>query len=542
MRIADLRIATRLYGGFGTIVLLLAVLVTVATLNVSRLADANAINTHTFQVLAENSALLESLINVETGQRGYVITGAEASLEPYKAGQAAFGTHLATARGLTSDNPAQQERLMKLDAAKQAWLAGALDPVIAMRRAVVQGTAAIEPVLALEKEGRGKQGMDAMRALLGEIGQAETVLLARRSEAAAALQARTHWTLLGGGAAALILAALIAWWLAHNISGPLRAAIDVARQVAHGDLTVQVDVRSKDETGELMQALKDMTASLLRIVTEVRGGTQAIATASRQIASGNIDLSARTEQQASSLEETASSMEELTAAVKQNADNALAARSLASAASSVAVKGGAVVSEVVQTMGSINASSRKIADIIGVIDGIAFQTNILALNAAVEAARAGEQGRGFAVVATEVRNLAQRSASAAKEIKGLIDDSVDKVGAGSKLVDQAGATMQEVVDSVQRLSAIIGEITDASEEQRLGIEQVNEAISQMDQVTQQNAALVEEAAAAANAMQDQAAQLSHAVQVFRLKDTPPATQTGAARPAGHRPLALTMRG
>ena len=247
MRIADLRIATRLYGGFGTIVLLLAALVTVATLNVSRLADANAINTHTYQVLAENSALLESLINVETGQRGYVITGAEASLEPYKAGQSAFGTHLAKAREMTSDNPAQLERLAKLDAAKQAWLAGALDPVIAMRRAVAQGTATIEPVLALEKEGRGKQGMDAMRALLGEIGQAETVLLARRSEAAAALQARTHWTLLGGGAAALILAALIAWWLAHNISGPLRAAIDVARQVAHGDLTVQVDVRSKDD-------------------------------------------------------------------------------------------------------------------------------------------------------------------------------------------------------------------------------------------------------------------------------------------------------
>ncbi|WP_374197279.1 methyl-accepting chemotaxis protein [Janthinobacterium sp. UMAB-60] len=195
-----------------------------------------------------------------------------------------------------------------------------------------------------------------------------------------------------------------------------------------------------------------------------------------------------------------------------------------------------------QTMGSINDSSRKIAHIIGVIDGIAFQTNILALNAAVEAARAGEQGRGFAVVATEVRNLAQRSASAAREIKGLIDDSVDKVGAGSKLVDQAGATMQDVVDSVQRLSAIIGEITDASEEQRLGIEQVNEAISQMDQVTQQNAALVEEAAAAANAMQDQAAQLSHAVQVFRLKDAPHTTQAGAARPAGRRPLALTMGG
>ena len=533
MRIADLRIATRLYGGFATIVLLLGALVTVATLNVARLADANAINTHTYQVLAENSAILESLINMETGQRGYVITGAEASLEPYKAGQAAFGAHLDKARALTSDNPAQQERLAKLDAAKQAWLAGALEPVIALRRAVAQGTAAIEPVLALEKEGRGKQGMDAMRALLGEIGQAETVLLAQRSEAAAALQARTHWTLLGGGALALLLAAAIAWWLARNISVPLRSAIGVARQVAQGDLTVQVEVRSKDETGELMQALKDMTASLLRIVTEVRGGTQAIATASRQIASGNIDLSARTEQQASSLEETASSMEELTSTVQQNAQNAHEANGLAASASAVAGKGGAVVAQVVDTMGSINDSSRKIVDIIGVIDGIAFQTNILALNAAVEAARAGEQGRGFAVVATEVRNLAQRSAGAAKEIKALINDSVAQVESGARLVDEAGHTMREIVDSVHKVSSIVGHISAASDEQRAGIEQVNQAITEMDQVTQQNAALVEEAAAAAESMQEQAARLADAVAVFRTAQVdaaPPAPRRKQARP------------
>ena len=537
MRIADLRIATRLYGGFATIVLLLAALVTVATLNVSRLADANAINTHTYQVLAENSAILESLINMETGQRGYVITGAEASLEPYKAGQAAFGAHLDKARALTSDNPAQQERLAKLDAAKQAWLAGALEPVIALRRAVAQGTAAIEPVLALEKEGRGKQGMDAMRALLGEIGQAETALLAQRSEAAAALQARTHWTLLGGGAAALILAALIAWWLARNISVPLRSAIDVARQVAQGDLTVQVEVRSKDETGELMQALKDMTASLLRIVTEVRGGTQAISTASRQIASGNLDLSARTEQQASSLEETASSMEELTGTVQQNAQNAHEANGLAASASAVAGKGGSVVAQVVDTMGSINDSLRKIVDIIAVIDGIAFQTNILALNAAVEAARAGEQGRGFAVVATEVRNLAQRSAGAAKEIKALINDSVAQVESGARLVDEAGHTMHEIVDSVHKVSSIVGHISAASDEQRAGIEQVNQAISEMDHVTQQNASLVEEAAAAAEAMQEQAARLADAVSVFRTAQVD-AIAAPAPRPAVRRPVPL----
>ena len=541
MALANLKIGTRLYLAFGAVVAVLAILVASAQANLARLGVANGLNVHTYEVLGEASGLLESLINIETGQRGFALTGKDGSLEPMALGQRSFGEHLQKIRALTADNPAQQERLAALEQTRRQWQASAIDPVIALRRAAA-ADGSLEAVVAAEQAGKGKAAMDAMRVLLADIGKTESMLLAQRADEAAALKWRTNVVLLGGGAAAVVLAAVLAILLTRNITVPLAEAVALAQRVAQGDLGSDIVVRSQDETGELMAALRDMNAALVRIVGEVRGGTETIATASSQIAAGNMDLSSRTEQQASSLEETASSMEELTAAVKQNADNALAARSLASAASTVAVKGGAVVSEVVQTMGSINASSRKIADIIGVIDGIAFQTNILALNAAVEAARAGEQGRGFAVVATEVRNLAQRSASAAKEIKGLIDDSVEKVGTGSKLVDQAGATMQEVVDSVQRLSAIIGEITDASEEQRLGIEQVNEAISQMDQVTQQNAALVEEAAAAANAMQDQAAQLSHAVQVFRLKDAPPATQTGVARPAGHRPLALTMRG
>jgi methyl-accepting chemotaxis protein len=268
--------------------------------------------------------------------------------------------------------------------------------------------------------------------------------------------------------------------------------------------------------GQLSAALKDMNDSLARIVTQVRQGTDTIATASAEIASGNADLSARTEQQAGSLEETASSMEELTATVKQNADNARQANQLALSASEFAGKGGAVVAQVVGTMASINDSSRKIVDIIGVIDGIAFQTNILALNAAVEAARAGEQGRGFAVVAGEVRNLAQRSAAAAKEIKSLIADSVNKVDNGAKLVDQAGHTMEDIVASVKRVTDIIGEIASASQEQLDGIEQINVAISEMDETTQRNAALVEQASAAAGAMSEQASQLSGTVGVFTL--------------------------
>ncbi|WP_414691210.1 methyl-accepting chemotaxis protein [Noviherbaspirillum sp.] len=323
--------------------------------------------------------------------------------------------------------------------------------------------------------------------------------------------------MLGLAAVTILLAIAFSWWVARSITRPLHAAVKVAQTVAAGDLTSEIEVGSTDETGRLMQALKDMNASLARVVSEVRAGTDTITTASGEIATGNQDLSARTEEQASSLEETALSMEELTSTVRQNADNARQANQLAMCASEVACKGGVVVAQVVDTMQSINTSSRKIVDIIGVIDGIAFQTNILALNAAVEAARAGEQGRGFAVVAAEVRSLAQRSAAAAREIKELISNSVESVDAGTKLVDQAGITMHEIVDSIRRVTDIVGEITAASQEQSSGIEHINQAITQMDQTTQQNAALVEEAAAASEAMQNQASKLALAVSVFKLE-------------------------
>ncbi|OFA00375.1 methyl-accepting chemotaxis protein [Duganella sp. HH101] len=315
----------------------------------------------------------------------------------------------------------------------------------------------------------------------------------------------------------IVLSMVLATVVARIVAGPLEEAVGVARRVADGDLTAHIVSHGKDETGQLMQSLKAMNDSLLRVVGEVRGGTDTIATASAEIASGNLDLSARTEGQASSLEQTASAMEELTSTVKQNADNARQANQLAQSASSTAADGGKVVGEVIATMESISASSRKIVDIISVIDGIAFQTNILALNAAVEAARAGEQGRGFAVVASEVRNLAQRSAAAAKEIKGLIDDSVVQVDSGTALVQQAGSTMAEVVSSVRRVSDVVAEISAASSEQSTGIEEVNKAIVQMDEVTQQNAALVEQAAAAAGSLQEQAANLAGVVSVFRLR-------------------------
>ncbi|HEY6773554.1 MAG TPA: methyl-accepting chemotaxis protein, partial [Oxalicibacterium sp.] len=343
-------------------------------------------------------------------------------------------------------------------------------------------------------------------------------------------------TLIIGTIIALLLGALIAWRLTVGITRPLKEAVKVAESVAEGDLTTRSSLpTTKDETGQLLDSIGRMQNNLARIVSQIRLGTDAIATASSEIASGNLDLSSRTEEQASSLEETASSMEELTSTVKQNADNARQANQLAVSASEVASKGGTVVSQVVDTMGEINTSSRKIVDIISVIDGIAFQTNILALNAAVEAARAGEQGRGFAVVAGEVRTLAQRSAAAAKEIKGLIGDSVEKVQTGSQLVAEAGTTMTELVDGVKRVADIMAEITAASLEQSDGIEQVNQAVTQMDQVTQQNAALVEEAAAAADSLQDQAKQLAQAVSVFRTGSSNIAAAVVQAKPQ-HRAI------
>jgi methyl-accepting chemotaxis protein len=321
------------------------------------------------------------------------------------------------------------------------------------------------------------------------------------------------------GAAALAIGMASAWVLTRSITRPLQHAVTLAGQVASGDLTSKVDVVGNDEISELLTALKHMNGNLYESISKVRDGTDTIASASTQIAAGNLDLSSRTEQQASSLEETASSMEELTSTVRQNSDNARQANQLARSASDVALKGGVVVGQVVDTMTSIASSSKRIVDIIGVIEGIAFQTNILSLNAAVEAARAGEQGRGFAVVATEVRSLAQRSANAAKEIKELIDTSVANVDAGTKLVDEAGVTMGEIVDSVKRVTDIMAEILAASQEQTSGIEQINQAISQMDHVTQQNASLVEQAAAAAESLQEQARSLSGVVRAFTLNDT-----------------------
>ena len=408
-------------------------------------------------------------------------------------------------------NPSEEEKVLF------AQVAGLRADYLAAREEVARLEAAGQSAQAAQTVStRMRPAMDAYVASIRSVLDHEKSMIDSRASTLLAAQESGRQSLIGITALALLLGGVLSVWLTRGIVRPLGQAVGLAQQVAGGDLTARIAAQSRDETGALLKALHEMSLRLQSTVAQAKSGAETISISAREIACGNMDLSSRTEQQAASLEETASSMEQLAATVKHNADNARQANQLAADTTQAARRGGDVVARVIDTMGAIDASSKKIADIIGVIDGIAFQTNILALNAAVEAARAGEQGRGFAVVATEVRNLAQRSATAAREIKALIGDSTSRVDEGNRLVGEAGSAIGDVVQSVQRLADLMAEISDASEEQSTGIHQVNQAVVQMDQVTQQNAALVEQAAAAAESMQEQAARLAQLVQVFKV--------------------------
>ncbi len=509
MNFSHRKVGTRLSAGFA---LLLVFLVALLLLGLNRMANmqanidqiATVNNAQVAQIMAMRASVFDRMIAVRNVALLTQMHEMQPEVDRIKDGEKKYAAadekliHLFEHPSTTENEHAILKRVHEHHAAL-------LEPLNRSIELGLQNKAA-EATKALIDEVRPIQ-----RKLMGELG--DLAALEEKLSFEASANARASYEsaqrlMIMLGLFAVLAGVVTAWFitrgLTHQLGGEPATAVEVASRIASGDLDVQIDTRAGDSTS-LLYAMKTMREKLADIVRNVRNGTDTIATASGEIAAGNLDLSSRTEQQASSLEETASSMEELTSTVRQNAENAGQANQLAINAS-----------EVVQTMEQINESARKIVDIIGVIDGIAFQTNILALNAAVEAARAGEQGRGFAVVATEVRSLAQRSAAAAKEIKSLIGDSVDKVESGSKLVAQAGSTMDEVVASVRRVTDIIAEISAASQEQSAGIEQVNQAITQMDQVTQQNAALVEQAAAAADSLQEQAGSLTETVSVFRV--------------------------
>jgi methyl-accepting chemotaxis protein len=515
---SKLSINARLSAAFAAVVAILIALIIVATLSERKQSEAHKVSAHTYEVVNEVSALHDAIVSMQSGVRAFLLTGLDESLQPLTEGRAAYDEHLTKLRELATA-PEVSERLDKLNQQQQEWIKQAIEPSIEFRKEVITGSATMADIVALERENPGKKYLDQMRTLMDEIHSIEQSLLAEHTKAAQDASAFALAVLLGGGALAVVLSIILAVVIARSIVNPLRQVLRATEDLraGDGDLTYQLPEMDA-EFGEISRSLNGFIGKLHEIISTTKSLSSSMSSGSLEIARGNDDLNQRTQEQAAALEETASSMEEMTATVKQNADSARQANQLSANARTHADKGGAVVQRAVQAMEEINASSRKISDIIGVIDEIAFQTNLLALNAAVEAARAGEQGRGFAVVASEVRNLAQRSASAAKEIKELIVDSVDKVRAGSVLVDESGQTLAEIKDAVNKVSDIVAEIAAASEEQAQGIDQVNNAVAQMDTMTQQNAALVEEATAASKQLEQQGQSLVAQVSQFRTRD------------------------
>ncbi|HEX8405281.1 MAG TPA: methyl-accepting chemotaxis protein [Duganella sp.] len=529
-------IGARLAAGFGLILVFLAAITALSVNRFSSLNDSVAliVNDRYPKVVLGNTSM-NHIKDISISLRNVLLRNDPTDL----------ATELAAIRTMETDLNARLERFSKAVTTQKGR-----DVFVVLNAAKARYEADQARFLALVGSGKKEEATALLYGQLTTNIAAYSkqvhilidfggVLMAKSGSDAEQNYQSSRILTMGLALAGLALAGGAAYWITRSITVPLRHAVSLAETVAAGNLSTHIASDSKDETGQLLRALEQMNTSLVRIVSEVRDSATSISGAAAEIASGTLDLSSRTEQQASSLEETASTMEELTSAVRQNAANAQQASQIAKAAAAVAAHGGDEVAQVVRRMADISQSSNKISDIIGVIDGIAFQTNILALNAAVEAARAGEQGRGFAVVASEVRNLAHRSAAAAKEIKTLIEDSAEKVNAGNQFASGAGQTMGNIIKEIQRVAMLINEIDLASQEQTAGIDQINKAVTQMDQVTQQNAALVEEAAAAAESMQQSTVMLTDSVSVFLLVEPERNSGTPAPRMPGATQRALT---
>ena len=526
MNVSGMPLKTKLSLGFAVPMVAMAIITIVVYFSVNGMREASGWVDHTYRVIAEGKALTSAMIDQETGLRGFMVAGKDEFLEPYVAGQQNFTQTITALKKTVSDNPPQVRRLEGIEEQAKAWRDNWAEVNIALRRQVDREASSPAPSVTMADvvneigKGGGKQYMDALRASIDEFVDIERALIVVRTEEADSLGSLTIGLSMGGTLFALLVVGVITLVLTRDVrrslGGEPAEMQNISERIAGGDLTIHVDQQAP--TG-IYAAMQSMVANLTNVVQQVRSASSSISHSATEIASGNMYLSERTEQQASSLEETASSMEEITSTVRQNADNARKAQALAEAASDDAERGGNVVGQAIDAMTEINASSAKISDIIGIIDEIAFQTNLLALNAAVEAARAGEQGRGFAVVAQEVRHLAQRSATAAREISELITDSVAKVDEGSKLVNASGDVLDGILKGVKQLSMNISEIAAASAEQTSGIEQVNAAITEMDKVTQQNAALVEQAAAASQSMQQSAESLEELMAFFNVAES-----------------------
>jgi methyl-accepting chemotaxis protein len=515
---SQMTVGRRLLVAFGAVVLVLLAMAGVLQLSAQKLDAAERANEHNQATLNAAGDMLQDMLGMQAGVRGFLLSGDDRFLAPWDAGRKAFDTHLAAAMRLAEGNEKQQERLQGMKT-RYADFISVVDPMITQRRDIGAGKGYIADLVGEFMQGMDQAAMDGFRAFHDDFNKEQLALRDESNLTAQRTRSANTVALITGPLLAVGLAIGLGLWITRSITrqlgGEPEQAARVAREIAQGNLGTELSGH-RGAPDSLMAAMAAMRDQLVQTVGAVRRNAEGVATASAQIAQGNQDLSQRTEQQASSLQQTAASMEQFGGTVRHNADNAQQANQLAQGASDVATRGGEVVAQVVSTMKGIEESSKKIADIINVIDGIAFQTNILALNAAVEAARAGEAGRGFAVVAGEVRSLAQRSAAAAREIKQLITDSVQRVDQGSALADQAGHTMQEVVTAIKRVTDLVGEISHASVEQSEGVAQVAAAVTGMDRATQQNAALVEQSAAAAESLRQQAQRLVQAVAVFRL--------------------------